>query len=615
MASLSEQEPRIVVALNFGTTHTSVAYLVDRDQNNTDIQEKIKEIRTIRNWPCVMNEFVPSEISYSPTNKGCQQWGYDIDDGSHVHKGLRQQLEEKSRLDELMQLRDLVQEANTNTDLAFSVPPLLHKSPESMAGDYLRNVVERFRDDFETVFDRRVLENLPLDLVVSYPSLWPPIAKRRSFRVIESVFDRTILPTIRHIFFVAEEDAVSHWCVFTQLNLWKNYGVRKGTSLIMCDTEGSAVQAVATSYAVDQMEPEFKLRKIGYLAPADAGWQSIEDQLRTFLIFKRHFSPHLFLEESDSAVRSPWRAVLDRFQRTMYGFDDRHQLQHAIQLPIGFADTDDPANGIMHGKLILSNDDLKQMFEPSIESLIQILSHQIELADQAGTPVKVLLLNGSFVNHKYTSRRLENFARRRGISVVKVEYSGNIARGSVLHALGVSMTPISPVTRLQHHYGVSWVNSDLKLPNGERENIMSIEWVLNRGDVVFPGEDESSPQSVRMERTYQAEDFLPGRMFKVVIAVCSQDIPSSHFQNLETTSTQTIDLEFDGSLIPDPGKLVVEHVFTENQKGRFKLDRKKVKRVRYCTVVLSVSFQVIGSTVTIRVACGDTLLAERHVPD
>lgn len=133
--------------------------------------KRIQSIRIITRWPVRMSSAVPNRISYSPTTNGRRQWGYDIDDDSDVHDSLRLHLEDGSRYEELVHLRNLVLEATRNSDLDESAPPFLYKSPEIIASDYLQKIAEHFRDEFGRVYSPWVLENVPLDLVVSYPSV------------------------------------------------------------------------------------------------------------------------------------------------------------------------------------------------------------------------------------------------------------------------------------------------------------------------------------------------------------------------------------------------------------------------------------------------------------
>jgi len=150
-----------------------VGYWCGGARNKDDnLFKKIEEIRILEGWPTHESISVPTEISYTPSPKGCRQWGFDIDDHSRIDKWLRMGLEERSRDQELGALADLIHEA-TVSDLADSVPPWLYKSPEQIARDYLRHIAEHVLDELVNNVGRHVPENIPIDLVVSYPSVGP----------------------------------------------------------------------------------------------------------------------------------------------------------------------------------------------------------------------------------------------------------------------------------------------------------------------------------------------------------------------------------------------------------------------------------------------------------
>ncbi|KAM7221190.1 hypothetical protein V8F06_003365 [Rhypophila decipiens] len=603
-----EPESRLIVALNFGATHTSVAYLSDYRGHNANMKQKTEEIRILQDWPCHESASVPNKISYAPTTRGCRQWGYDIDDGVRIHDSLRLRLEDASMYQELVSLHDLVKEAATNHGLSVSVPPSLHKSPELMAADFLRKVAEHLRDEINSEVGRQVLEVIPLDLVVSYPSLWPEVVKRRYFQVIESAFDVALLPTLRHIYFVAEAEAVSQWCVWSENESLREHGIRKGTSVIVCDSESSSMEAIGTSHAFDSILPEPKIRKIGYLARANAGWELVETEFESLVVPRlrstdsRHWQVQLLKNsEPGSIVRGRWNMMLQRFQPIMHGFDGiENRLGWPIMLPKGFQGD----NG--NGSLALSSDDLKGMFDPSIRALIQMLSDQIELADHAGTPAKVIILSGYFVNNRYVRKQLEDFARTRRVGVVGVGYSRDSSRGSVLHVLGLSTTPVLPVTKLAHHYGIGYYDSNLQPSSSSHGRKMPdlVEWIFAKGEAVFPDADKARTENIRIHRRYKPEDCAPGRMSRVVVVIYGGNTPSGDFQSLEQ-QFRSLDLEFDLSFIPEDHRRLVA------TKSRFFGKAKS----SYLDVELSVAFSVSPSLVTISVSCGGKLLAEKQVGD
>lgn len=177
-ANIPTPETRMVVALDYGTTFSGIAYLsVASRQKDQDLDALADDIRVLQGWPTHESEKVPSEISYSPSPKGCRQWGYDIDDNSRVLKWTKLELEEtRSRSAELrtlaetlwgMQLLDLSEDAVIRND----IPRHLAKEPEDIVKDYLDNIAEQTLEEICTQVGRRVADNIPIDMVITHPAV------------------------------------------------------------------------------------------------------------------------------------------------------------------------------------------------------------------------------------------------------------------------------------------------------------------------------------------------------------------------------------------------------------------------------------------------------------
>lgn len=147
-------------------------------QHESELEALSDEIRVVQSWPPNQeSNKVPSQHSYSNTPKGCQQWGYDIDDNSLVLKRTKIQLEEvRSRLSELHTLSEMLYQMRLLNLSRPSVnkngiPKHLAKEPEDIVRDYLDNIAERTLKEIETRVGRHVPTKIPMDLVVTHPAV------------------------------------------------------------------------------------------------------------------------------------------------------------------------------------------------------------------------------------------------------------------------------------------------------------------------------------------------------------------------------------------------------------------------------------------------------------
>ena len=167
----------MVIAVDYGTTFTGVAYLPVK-QKDQDLDALANDIKVIQSWKKHSAEKVPSDYSYSPSLiHACDQWGYDIDDNSRVLKWTKLALEESNnRTLELENLTKLLYEMrvvdlNDETVINNKIPRHLAKEPEDIVVDYLENVAEKTLDEISSQVGRHVPDNIPVDIVVTHPAV------------------------------------------------------------------------------------------------------------------------------------------------------------------------------------------------------------------------------------------------------------------------------------------------------------------------------------------------------------------------------------------------------------------------------------------------------------
>lgn len=170
-------EERVVIAVDYGTTFTGVAYLAVKHRGQ-DLDELANDIRVIQSWKKHSTDKVPSDYSYSPSLvQSCEQWGYDIDDNSRVLRWTKLSLEPSNdRILELQNLKTLLFEmrhVNLSPDKIINndIPRYLGKEPEDILTDYLENVAEKTLDEITSQVGSHVPDNIPIDIVVTHPAV------------------------------------------------------------------------------------------------------------------------------------------------------------------------------------------------------------------------------------------------------------------------------------------------------------------------------------------------------------------------------------------------------------------------------------------------------------
>jgi hypothetical protein len=140
----------------------------------------LNDLTVFRDWPRVNASRVPSAYSYSrrsPKTRS-RQWGYSIDDGSHVMRRTKLELEPRTTVKELETLRelmnglDLINELRSNKNAAITndIPRHICKNPADIVRDYLCKVAKEWYLHIRGL-GTCILDAVPLDIVVTHPTV------------------------------------------------------------------------------------------------------------------------------------------------------------------------------------------------------------------------------------------------------------------------------------------------------------------------------------------------------------------------------------------------------------------------------------------------------------
>lgn len=140
----------------------------------------LDNVRVVTRWAKEETLKVPSRYSYSPSPRGCTQWGHDIDDNSRIMAWTKLELEQtKNRTQELgilceifygVALMDFNEEAIINND----IPRHLAKEAEDIVRDYLDEIAETTSEDIISSLGHHVPDRIPIDLIVTHPAVSLP---------------------------------------------------------------------------------------------------------------------------------------------------------------------------------------------------------------------------------------------------------------------------------------------------------------------------------------------------------------------------------------------------------------------------------------------------------
>lgn len=145
---------------------------------NGDSDPSLEALTVFRSWPGREAQKVPSALSYSRTTRGHKQWGYSIDGDSLVMRWTKLELEQRTVVKELGVIRELLKgldlvnelQANRNAGITNDIPRHISKDSGDIVMDYLSKVAREWYIYMRNQ-GRHILDNVPLDIVITHPAV------------------------------------------------------------------------------------------------------------------------------------------------------------------------------------------------------------------------------------------------------------------------------------------------------------------------------------------------------------------------------------------------------------------------------------------------------------
>ncbi|CAK7228219.1 hypothetical protein SCUCBS95973_006807 [Sporothrix curviconia] len=506
----NESAARIILALDYGTTFTGVAYA-----QSTGRVIDLNDIHVVQNWPGASEVKVPSQISYSDSKQRLMQYGYNIDEDSEVLSKTKLELQDTN--DRGRELTTFTQtlhglaslRLNDANSIAGRIPRHLAKTAEDIVQDYLEHISEVTYDDMINTLGRAVPEQIPIDIVITHPAKWSEEALNKTYRAAMASFgDR--FPTIRNVSFVSEPEACAHYTLRAAQKI-DHARFRKGDCFIVVDAGGGTVDLASFQITdIDFGRNKFKMKPVGHISGFACGSTNVDEGFIKTL--KRRLDPvdsakivgaGLYGDGGHFVWTKDGMEVYRAFLPIKHGFTGTNtNLIEAVPLPRGMNIQDRADRGIHDGNLELTADDIREMFSFSVDKTLALIGAQISSLENS-TPrykVKSIFLSGGFAKSDYLFSRVSDFAGRQGILVEKGKDCWSaVSQGAVMKGLGLLTDKPPTITRSPCYYGVKtrqlysgWRNSG---DNVEKDSLGikwatdQIKWFVRKNDSIQPGKD------------------------------------------------------------------------------------------------------------------------------
>ncbi|KAI5850386.1 hypothetical protein DFP73DRAFT_539181 [Morchella snyderi] len=510
----THSEPKIIVAVDFGTTFSGVAFAYTDEPDDKEV---------ISAWPSGGNrtsDKVPTEVSYDNNAPGGYRWGFDIRPGQKRHQWFKLQLDPSQKL--ATKASSLARRYPSRTEL----PPGYSGDISQHVTNYLTALMKHTMGVLVKRYSQKFVDDTPIEYILTVPALWSDRARNLTFECAKKA-------GMSRISCISEPEAAA---IYTLSAIQPN-NLRLDDNFVVCDAGGGTVDLI--TYKVTQLDP----LQVEESAVGDGGLCG-----STYL--NRRFEEYLegrIGADVMAKLRPEAKALMikefDEFIKP--NFSDLAQVDEYFVTTPGVEPT--KTNGIQDGFLIITRAEVRTIFEPVVSEVQELVLNQIRDVERVGGRIAAVLLVGGFGASDYLRKRL-SLCVDAEIMQPKNAWTA-VVRGALKRGLE---GPLISQRQARRHYGVRYWNKFREGIDPESSKFWSsfegfykctnlMRWYLNKGDSV----SETKAVTLNWSRTVGVNSGLNSE--EVVIYCCVDDNAPSY---KSWNTTEVCRLKADLSTIP-----------------------------------------------------------------
>ncbi|KAI9891436.1 MAG: hypothetical protein M1814_002755 [Vezdaea aestivalis] len=544
-----KEKQRMVIAIDYGTTYTGVAYC-------DGFSQRLDSIELISDWPGyrrnVTDEKVPSQIAYGSFEgpdgiKTDRLWGNligpELQSDRYVWTKLLldQDQDQEEPLHNMLQKlflftagtsQGVVAPKDPSADAAATSPSPNKptRQPLLVVTDFLTEVRKFVFQTMEERLGKVLFQTTDVEIVFTVPAVWSERARELTHRAVSNAaFGRSQNQSSNtKISIVTEPEAAA---VYTMKSIKESVGgssLQVGDHFILCDAGGGTVDLL--SYRIKNLDPRFQIEEAAVGTGDKCGSTFVD---RAFLKWLRNKIGDSAFENIPPNKVQEGSKIRREFEAIKHHFDGSVSDQY-ITVPREAKVKDDLAKGIEDGDITITSEDLAEMFKFTVDRTIELISGQMTEMQGRGRTVKSVFLVGGFGKSTYLFRQIQTFLKARDVEVLRPKHPWSaVVRGACLQGLDSDTEPFVSGRVCRLHYGCSLTapfsvflhqekHSIIDPVTGEKKAVGNMSWMMKKGA-------EISTVSAPVMTISSSKTFNLSGPFTCVVELfsCSKDIPPS----------------------------------------------------------------------------------------
>ncbi|KAL4863291.1 hypothetical protein BDV12DRAFT_202257 [Aspergillus spectabilis] len=504
---------KIIVGVDYGTTFTGASYVSSMETNIKDI----KDIVVIDSWPGPSRNTdtvskTPSRIAYAADNERLSKdrWGFQVEPGMVSYSWTKLLLD---RGTPLTQYDDSALEEASKIGI-MRLPE--GKTAADVVGDYLSEVYQHILKTIGKSITEESLQITPLEFWFTVPAIWSDRAQDATRNAARHAgFAGTMFRPWDRVFLISEPEAAAIAVLKKYSSSTLGGSVKAGDGVLVCDCGGGTVDI--TTYLVNETTP-LKFEELCAGMGGKCGSTAVDRNF--YKLMSERFGEAF--DKLPAKRKSPGSDFMKRFELLKRDFGASDE-QASFELPLNMTvDDPDPKYFDEDERLVIvSSDDLRKLFDPVVDQIIQLVKRQIDDANtEAGRDIiKRIILVGGFGDSEYLRKAFKSSFGSDGkiaITVPEIPQAA-IVQGAALRGLeGIR----SSTKRCRRHYGFAidtefrpgvddGANTYWDTYNGRKMVRGIMKWAIQKGQKYAEDHTERFPLQWKKHPTSDSSPRLP----------------------------------------------------------------------------------------------------------